>query len=95
MRKKLFVILALLIVVATIASAIVAAPADLSVPWWTVDAGGGTSTGGQFALSGTAGQADAGSMSGSAYTLSGGFWNPASGAIGGNTYRTYLPMTVR
>jgi len=45
---------------------------DLS--WHTIDGGGGTSTGGGFALSGTIGQPDAGTMSGGSFTLQGGFW---------------------
>jgi hypothetical protein len=42
--------------------------------WWTVDGGGGTSTGGVYAVSGSIGQPDAGEMSGGAFTLLGGFW---------------------
>jgi len=42
---------------------------------YTIDGGGGTSTGGSFALSGTIGQHDAsGSMTGGAFLLTGGFW---------------------
>jgi hypothetical protein len=49
-----------------------AQPYDLS--WWTVDNGGGTSSGGTYLLSGTMGQPDAGHMQGGRYTLDGGFW---------------------
>jgi hypothetical protein len=45
-----------------------------SVDWFTIDGGGGTSTGGVFSVSGTIGQPDAGRMSGGNYTLNGGFW---------------------
>lgn len=45
-----------------------------SIEWFTVDGGGGTSTGGVFTVSGTVGQPDAGTMSGGGFTLSGGFW---------------------
>ena len=48
-----------------------------SLDWWTVDGGGGTSTGGQYSLSGTIGQPDAGITSGGSYTLLGGFWGVA------------------
>jgi hypothetical protein len=48
--------------------------ADYSIDWYTVDGGGGTSTGGVYSLSGTIGQPDAGAMSGGNYTLVGGFW---------------------
>ena len=44
------------------------------IDWFTIDGGGGTSTGGVFAVSGTIGQPDAGTMSGGNYSLSGGFW---------------------
>jgi hypothetical protein len=45
-----------------------------SIDWFTVDGGGGTSTGGMYVVSGTAGQADGGTMSGGGYSLVGGFW---------------------
>lgn len=41
--------------------------------WFSVDGGGGTSSGGSYALSGAAGQPDAGVLSAAGYTLSGGF----------------------
>ena len=49
-----------------------------SINWSTIDAGGGTSTGGVYAVSGTIGQPDAGTMSGGAFTLHGGFWGVIS-----------------
>jgi len=46
-----------------------------SVDWYKVSGGGGTSTGGTYAVSGTIGQADAGgAMSGGNYSVTGGFW---------------------
>ena len=45
-----------------------------SIDWFTIDGGGGTSTGGVYSVSGTVGQPDAGKMSGGAFTLEGGFW---------------------
>jgi hypothetical protein len=45
-----------------------------SIDWFTIDGGGGTSTGGVYALSGTIGQPDVGISSGGNYTLQGGFW---------------------
>jgi hypothetical protein len=47
---------------------------SFSIDWHTIDGGGGTSTGGVFAVSGTIGQPDAGVMSGGSYSLAGGFW---------------------
>ncbi len=46
----------------------------LSIPWHTMDGGGGTSTGGGFTVRGTIGQPDAGRMSGGGFTVTGGFW---------------------
>src|SRR6185436_4115363 len=45
-----------------------------TIDWFTIDGGGGTSTGGVYAVSGTIGQPDAGQLSGGNFTLSGGFW---------------------
>jgi hypothetical protein len=47
---------------------------SFAIDWFTVDGGGGTSTGGVFSVSGTVGQPDAGKMSGGNYTLDGGLW---------------------
>ncbi|MCX6925718.1 MAG: hypothetical protein NT154_21275 [Verrucomicrobia bacterium] len=48
---------------------------NLTLNWFTVDGGGGTSTGGVYSVSGTIGQPDAGQMSRGNFTLTGGFWN--------------------
>src|SRR5436853_4452634 len=45
-----------------------------SIDWYTIDGGGGTSTGGVYQVSGTIGQPDAGHMSGGNFSLDGGFW---------------------
>ena len=46
-----------------------------SVDWYKVSGGGGTSTGGVYAVSGTIGQPDAGgAMSGGNYSVTGGYW---------------------
>lgn len=45
-----------------------------ALDWWTVDGGGGVSSGGNFGIQGTAGQPDAGVMSGGNFTVEGGFW---------------------
>lgn len=46
-----------------------------SIDWFSIDGGGGTSSGGGYVLSGTVGQPDAGRMSGGSYSLEGGFWS--------------------
>jgi hypothetical protein len=46
-----------------------------TVDWYKVAGGGGTSTNGQYSISGTIGQHDAGGpMTGGNYSLIGGFW---------------------
>jgi hypothetical protein len=67
--KALFLSLALLIPAAGFAQ-------SYSVDWHKISGGGGTSTIGQFAVSGTIGQPDASAtMSGGNYSVTGGFWN--------------------
>ena len=47
-----------------------------SIDWYKVAGGGGTSTNGQYLVSGTIGQPDAGgAMAGGNYSLTGGFWS--------------------
>ena len=48
---------------------------EYKIDWYTLDGGGGASTGGVYAISGTIGQPDAGPlMSGGNFTVLGGFW---------------------
>lgn len=47
---------------------------SFNIDWFTIDGGGGTSTGGVFSVTGTIGQPDAGHMSGGSYSVDGGFW---------------------
>jgi hypothetical protein len=47
-----------------------------SIDWFKIAGGGGTSTNGQFTLSGTIGQHDAGGpLTGGSFSLTGGFWS--------------------
>ncbi|HNR71938.1 MAG TPA: hypothetical protein PLV05_12810 [Verrucomicrobiota bacterium] len=57
-------------------SALPAFAQPYAIDWFTLDGGGGTSTGGVYAVRGTIGQPDAGptSLTGGPYSLSGGFW---------------------
>src|SRR5947207_2392022 len=49
---------------------------NYSIGWFTIDGGGGTSTGGVYQVRGTIGQPDAGlTMSGGNFFLTGGFWS--------------------
>ena len=67
MRNRWFLLFALFLVVAT-------SYGDYVVDWSTIDGGGGTSSGGQYTLSGTIGQPDASYSAGGDYELLGGFW---------------------
>jgi len=57
-----------------LACSITAQAQNYSIDWYTIDGGGGTSSGGQYTLMGTIGQPDAGTLSGGPYVLQGGFW---------------------
>lgn len=60
-----------------------------AIPWWTIDGGGGTSSGSNYTVSGTIGQADTATMSGGNYAVSGGFWS------GSPQYKIYLPLVLK
>jgi hypothetical protein len=49
--------------------------AQYSIDWFTVDGGGGTTSGGTCEITGTIGQPDAGSVSAGNYVIEGGFWS--------------------
>lgn len=51
-----------------------AASGQYELSWYTIDGGGGQSSGGAYTLTGTIGQADAAWSSGGSYELLGGFW---------------------
>ena len=48
---------------------------NYAINWFTIDGGGGASSGGQYTLRGTIGQPDAGIMSATGFSISGGFWS--------------------
>ena len=50
---------------------------NYKIDWYTIDGGGGASSGGSYVLSGTIGQPDAGRLTGGPYVLDGGFWGGA------------------
>jgi hypothetical protein len=55
--------------------ALSASAQSYSINWYKIAGGGGTSSGGQYSLSGTIGQPDASTtMTGGNYSLTGGFW---------------------
>lgn len=97
--KKLFLLLALVV-----GTAITSQAQSFSIDWFTIDGGGGTSTGGVYSVSGTIGQPDAGRMTNGQYSLLGGFWGVVEviqtpGApllsveqLAGGSVRVYWPL---
>src|SRR5437016_4213547 len=67
----------LLSLAGTLLVATAALAQNYSVDWHTIGGGGGTSTGGVFAVNGTIGQPDANTqpMTGGNFSLTGGFWS--------------------
>jgi hypothetical protein len=65
-----------------------------TLSWWTVDGGGGRSSGSGYSLHGTIGQHDAGGMSGGGYTLNGGFWGGVA-ETAPEEQSIFLPLVIR
>jgi hypothetical protein len=61
-----------ILLLVALAAPTVSAKYELS--WYTIDGGGGRSTGGAYTLTGTIGQPDAAYSAGGDYELLGGFW---------------------
>jgi hypothetical protein len=60
---------------ALVFSTLAARGQNYSIDWYSIDGGGGSSSGGVYTVTGTIGQPDAGVMSGGNYSLVGGFWS--------------------
>ena len=58
----------------TLLSPVSVSAQNYRIDWFTIDGGGGTSSGGPYTISGTIGQPDAGEIKGGNYVLEGGFW---------------------
>src|ERR1035438_10279088 len=74
--------------------AIAARAQNYTVDWFSLDGGGGTSTGGVYTVSGTIGQPDAGHLSGGSYTLDGGFWGIIGAVQMPGAPRLFISLTV-
>ncbi len=93
MKRAIIFIILLVSLLAFTWTALAQGGYDLS--WFTVDDGGGVSSGGGYTLSGAIGQADMGVlMSGGDYTLAGGFWG-VGGSVGGSRSNIYLPLIFK
>ena len=92
MKTLPIIIIILVLIVFVSGMALAAGNYDLS--WWTVDGGGGTSSGNGFTLNATLGQPDAGTLaSGGGYTLASGFWHGGVAAF--PETKVYLPLLVK
>jgi hypothetical protein len=88
-RIGLIVMLALLLL-GVMSTWVAAQTGGYRLDWWTLDAGGGASAAGRFAVTGSIGQPDAGAvMTGGAYRLTGGYWGEAG------EYKIFLPLVLR
>ena len=78
---------------------VTAASNTFELPWWTIDSGGGTSSGGAFVISGSFGQADAGpsslGMNGEGFQIIGGFWHSGLIPQANGDLKFYLPVILR
>jgi hypothetical protein len=95
--RRLFLVLLVLLVLLAAGWLALAASGELSLPWFTVDGGGGRSEGGELVLSGVIGQPEAGPPAeGGDFRLQGGFWAGQPGVAGEDVgAEVYLPLVVR
>jgi hypothetical protein len=90
-RRLVFTVV---LVLALFVSGAALAAGSYTLSWWTVDSGGGSSSGSGYILSGTLGQPDAGTLSsGGGYTLASGFWHGGAPVLA--EMKVYLPLVVR
>ena len=90
MKSLLFSLLAALALALSTASV---SAQSYSIDWYKIAGGGGTSSNGQYTVSGTIGQHDAGGpMVGGNFSLTGGFWSLLSvvQTVGSPTIRIFL-----
>lgn len=98
MDRKLIILFCACMIGFWLAGVSLAATDAFDLSRWTVDGGGGVSTGGGYNLHGTIGQADAGyQMTGGGYTLGGGFWGSGDVAPppSPSDQQLYLPIVIR
>lgn len=90
--KRTILIVALCGILLLTAAAL-AQPTSFTIPWWTVDGGGGRVSGGRYAINGTTGQFDAHTPAGGGdYVINGGYWQ--SGVSGGGNM-IFLPLMLK
>lgn len=75
---RTILIVALLALALVVTAGGLLAQGGFEISWWTVDGGGGVSTGDNYSVAGTIGQPDAGRMTGGDFEIVGGFWGSSS-----------------
>jgi hypothetical protein len=66
----------LILTIICFGAGVVFGQSNFNMDWFTIDGGGGTSTGGVSLVTGTIGQPDAGGLlAGGSFSLAGGFWS--------------------
>ncbi len=81
MHMKTMMLLGLIGVGLLVSAPLPAGAQTYEIPWFSIDGGGGVSTGGVYSVSGTIGQPDAGVMTGGEYAVVGGFWGAIAGVV--------------
>ena len=72
--RRSFVTVSIMLILALFSAVAGAGIGLFACDWRSIDAGGGSSIGGQYRLSGSAGQPDAATLTGGAFTIQGGYW---------------------
>ncbi len=68
---------------------------DYDLSWYTIDGGGGSSSGSGYSLDGTIGQPETGAMRGGSYSVVGGFWGGGVIVSATSSHLVYLPLLLR
>jgi hypothetical protein len=92
--KRLALLLTLALCLILVATYALAAVDAFSLPWWTVDGGGGASTGAAYSLHASVGQPDADLLQGGDFTIAGGYLGGAA-APQPALIPLFLPLVVR
>lgn len=89
-------ILLILMIFAAILLAAFATYQNYDMHWWSIDSGGGTSSGGAFTVSGTIGQPDVDQpMRGGSYVVTGGYWQAGLAASQVESPIVLIPLLMR
>ncbi|MBN2393898.1 MAG: hypothetical protein JXR84_24405 [Anaerolineae bacterium] len=93
--KKIWLISGLLVLLLGSISTVAAQSGGYDLSWRVIGSGGGASTGGVYALSGTVGQAVVERSGGGRYALASGFWVDRGSSTPDYDHFVYLPVVLR